>query len=129
LSLARIAISASTHRVPVSDGHLMSVSLETRERVDVDRARKLLREFRGEPQERGLPTAPAEPIVLVDDDDRPQPRLDRGLGAGMAAVVGRVRECPALGLRMEVLSHNTIRGAAGGTLLIAELLAARGLLP
>lgn len=123
------AVSAHTHRVPVSDGHLMSVSLSTREPLDPEAARRALREFRGEPQERGLPSAPAAPVVLVDGDDRPQPRLDRGAGGGMAVVAGRVRECPVLGLRLELLGHNTLRGAAGGTLLIAELVAARGLLP
>jgi aspartate-semialdehyde dehydrogenase len=127
--LARIAISSHTHRVPVSDGHLMAVSLSTREPLEPGRAREVLAAFEGEPQRRGLPSAPVRPIVLVDGEDRPQPRLDRELGEGMSVAVGRLRPCPVLGLRLELLSHNTLRGAAGGTLLIAELLAARGMLP
>jgi aspartate-semialdehyde dehydrogenase len=126
---AQITISSHTHRVPVSDGHLMAVSLATREPMDPDTARSVLAVFEGEPQQRELPSAPERPVVIVDGDDRPQPRLDRHVGSGMAVAVGRVRPCPVLGLRLELLSHNTLRGAAGGTLLIAELLVARGLLP
>lgn len=122
-------VSAHVHRVPVSDGHTLAVSLATDEPLSAGEAAQLLREFRAEPQERGLPSAPTEPVVVVSGDDRPQPRLDRMIGAGMSAVVGKIRSCPSLGLKFEVLSHNTVRGAAGGTLLIAELLAARGVLP
>ncbi len=126
---AGLRISPHTHRVAVSDGHLMSVSLETERPLSPGDAARALQAFRGEPAVRALPSAPERPIVVLDEDDRPQPRLDRMRGGGMAVTVGRVRPCPALGLAMEVLSHNTIRGAAGGTLLIAELLAAEGRLP
>ena len=76
-----------------------------------------------------LPSAPGRPIVVRDEEDRPQPLLDRQSGGGMAVVVGRIRPCPVLGTKLVLLSHNTVRGAAGGTLLNAELLAARNLLP
>ena len=126
---ADIVVSAQVHRVFVLDGHMLSVSVELERPLDPDAARRVFAEFRGAPQEAGCPSAPAQPIVVVDGRDRPQPRLDRMAGGGMAIVVGQVRACPALGLRFEVLGHNTIRGAAGGTLLIAELLAARGWTP
>ncbi|MDH3284240.1 MAG: aspartate-semialdehyde dehydrogenase [Acidobacteriota bacterium] len=123
---ADLLVSAHTHRVGVSDGHLLAVSLETDEPLSPADAAGVLAAFRGEPPVPGLPSAPPEPVVVLDADDRPQPRLDRMRGRGMTVSVGRVRACPVLGLAMEVLSHNTIRGAAGGTLLIAELLAAEG---
>jgi aspartate-semialdehyde dehydrogenase len=82
--------------------------------------------FRGEIDGDGLPSAITPPIVVRHELDRPQPRLDRDTGGGMTVVVGRVRRCPVLDFKFEVLSHNTVRGAAGGTLLNAELLVARG---
>ncbi len=124
-----VAVAAQVHRVPVSDGHMLAVSLQTSPRIGPERAAELMARFRGAPQELGLPSAPDPPIVVLGADDRPQPRLDRMTGAGMAAVVGRIRPCPVLGLRMEVLSHNTIRGAAGGTLLIGELVRSQDLVP
>jgi len=87
-----------------------------------------LREFRGEPQELNLPSAPRQPIHLLDETDRPQPRLDRDREGGMAVSVDRLRPCPILDYRMVALVHNTIRGAAGAALLNAELLEAKGLL-
>ncbi|RMG46364.1 MAG: aspartate-semialdehyde dehydrogenase [Acidobacteria bacterium] len=125
---ASMRVSAHSHRVPVEDGHLMAVSLEADPPIEPQEALERLLEFRGEPQERRLPSAPVRPVVVCTDPHRPQPRLDREAGNGMAVTVGRVRRCPVLGLRLVVLGHNTIRGAAGGTLLLAELLAARGLL-
>lgn len=125
---APIAISAQVHRVPVIDGHLVSVSLSTKKPLDPDQARAVLAAYRAEPQRLGLPSAPEIPIVVRNEEDRPQPRLDRDAGRGMAAVVGQIRVCPVLGLRLEILGHNTVRGAAGGTVLIGELLVARGLL-
>ncbi|GAB4374878.1 MAG: aspartate-semialdehyde dehydrogenase [Acidobacteriota bacterium] len=126
---APVTISAHTHRVPVQDGHLIAVSVETGRALAPERAAELMRAYRGEPQRLGLPTAPEAPIRVVEADDRPQPRLDREAGGGMAVTVGRIARCPVLGLRFELLAHNTLRGAAGGTLLLAELLAARGSLP
>ena len=88
-----------------------------------------LASFRGDIEGLGLPTAPALPIVVRREPDRPQPRLDRDCGGGMSVVVGRLRACPVLTLRFVVLSHNMVRGAAGGAVLNAELLAAKDLLP
>jgi aspartate-semialdehyde dehydrogenase len=87
-----------------------------------------LREFRGEPQALSLPSAPLQPIHVLDETDRPQPRLDRDREGGMAVSVGRLRPCPILDYRMVALVHNTIRGAAGAALLNAELLEAKGML-
>lgn len=129
IELLDVAVAAQVHRVPVTDGHLLAVSVQSSPRIGPDRAIELMARFRGEPQELGMPSAPAAPIVILAGEDRPQPRLDRGAGEGMSVVVGRVRPCPVLGLRFSVLSHNTIRGAAGGTLLLGELIRARGLVP
>ena len=85
--------------------------------------------FRGDVEGLDLPSAPSPPIVVRREPDRPQTRLDRDCGGGMTAVVGRVRACPVLTLRFVVLSHNMVRGAAGGAVLNAELLAAKDLLP
>jgi len=123
---APIPVSAHCHRVATLDGHLEAVSIELERPVSVAGAVETLRSFRGPVAGMGLPSAPERPIVVRDEPDRPQPRLDRDAGAGMTVVVGRVRPCPAMTLRFELLSHNTIRGAAGAALLNAELLAARG---
>ncbi len=126
---ATFLAAAQVHRVPVVDGHLMSISVKTRQPLDPLEAIDRLRSFRAPREVAELPSAPVPPILVRGEEDRPQPRLDRGAGNGMAVSLGRVRSCPILGLRMEALSHNTIRGAAGGTLLIAELLHSRSLLP
>jgi aspartate-semialdehyde dehydrogenase len=126
---ADVAVSSHCHRVPTIDGHMESVSVELARPASPEQAVEALRAFRGEAADLSLPSAPAAPIVVRDEPDRPQPRLDRTTGGGMSAVVGRVRRCPVLTLRFEVLSHNTVRGAAGGTLLNAELLVARQRVP
>lgn len=126
---AAITVSAHCHRVATLDGHLEAVSLELGRPADVGAVVEVLRGFRAAAPANALPSAPALPISVRDEPDRPQPRLDRDCGRGMTVVVGRVRPCPVLGLKLELLSHNTIRGAAGGTVLNAELLAARELLP
>ncbi|MFN7966133.1 MAG: aspartate-semialdehyde dehydrogenase [Acidobacteriota bacterium] len=123
------AVSAHVHRVPVSDGHTLAVSAAFDPPISPTQAVDAMRAFQAEPQRRALPSAPDPAIVVLSDLDRPQPRLDRMAGGGMAVVVSKVRVCPVLGLKFEVLSHNTVRGAAGGTLLIAEMLQAEGLLP
>ena len=92
-------------------------------------AARVLREFRGDLADLDLPSAPPRPILVRTEEDRPQPRRDRDEGDGMIVVVGRVRPCPVLTLRYELLSHNTVRGAAGAAILNGELLAARQLLP
>ena len=125
---APFRISAQVNRVPTIDGHLMTISLKLRTSADLDRIRRVIEEFRGEPQHLGLPTAPQRPLHYIDGDDRPQPRLDRDRENGMSVSVGRLRACPLLDIRMVALVHNTIRGAAGAAILNAELLRAKGLL-
>ena len=124
---AQIGISAQVTRVPVIDGHTALLSIGFARKPGVDEALAALAEFRAPELVRGLPSAPERPLVLRTEADRPQPRRDRDAGAGMSASIGRVRACPLLDLRMVVLSHNTIRGAAGGALLNAELLVAAGI--
>jgi len=125
---ADIAISVHCNRVSVRDGHTETVSLTLRGGPSVDEVKASFRAFRGRPQELHLPTAPEHPIVVREEQDRPQPVLDRDVEKGMASVVGRVREDPVLGHKFVVLGHNTIRGAAGGSVLNAELLLAEGCL-
>jgi aspartate-semialdehyde dehydrogenase len=107
----------------------MAVFVKLGRRAAAAEASRILAEFRGEPQKRELPTAPRQPIHVLTANDRPQPRLDRDREGGMAVSVGRVREDTQFDLRLEVLVHNTIRGAAGVAILNGELLQARGLLP
>jgi aspartate-semialdehyde dehydrogenase len=126
---AGFAISASVHRVAVSDGHTMAIFARLDRKASAADAARALAEFRGEPQERRLPTAPRQPIHVLDAPDRPQPRLDRDREGGMAVSVGRVREDRTFDLKLEALVHNTIRGAAGAAILNAEMLKARDLLP
>jgi aspartate-semialdehyde dehydrogenase len=126
---ADIAVSAHCHRVPTLDGHLEAVSVELDRKPSPEEAIEALAAFRGDVLGLNLPTAPSPPIVVRREPDRPQTRLDRDAGSGMTVVVGRVRTCPVLTLRFVVLSHNMVRGAAGGAMLNAELLAAKDLLP
>src|SRR3989442_6613708 len=123
------AFSAHCNRVPVRDGHTETVSVSLRGRPSVADVKDALREFRGRPQELDLPTAPKRPIIVRDEPNRPHPILDPDSERGMAATVGRVREDPALGIGYVVLTHNVIRGAAGASVLNAELLQAEGCLP
>jgi aspartate-semialdehyde dehydrogenase len=126
---AAFPISSSVHRVAVVDGHTMAIFVKLARRASPAEASRVFAEFRGEPQQRELPTAPRHPIHVLTANDRPQPRLDRDLEGGMAVSVGRVREDRQYDLRFEALVHNTIRGAAGAAILNGELLQARGLLP
>jgi aspartate-semialdehyde dehydrogenase len=123
-----VVVSAQTTRVPVLDGHTEAISIAFGTRPELDAVRGALRNFRGRPQELKLPSAPEPPIVLLDADDRPQPRLDAGRGDGMSVSVGRLRRCPVLDVKLVALGHNTVRGAAGAAILNAELMASEGLL-
>lgn len=123
---ADMRISAQCHRVPVIDGHMEAVSLKLRRKASPADVAAALSEFRGEPQRLGLPSAPARPIEVREEPDRPQTRLDRDAGDGMAVVVGRIRACRVLDIRLVLLSHNLGRGAAGAAILNAELLAENG---
>jgi aspartate-semialdehyde dehydrogenase len=121
-------VSAHTNRVPVIDGHTMTVSVDLEEDPDVEEVIEAFQTFQGRPQELKLPTAPVPAIVVMREPNRPQPRLDANLGDGMAVSVGRVRTCPVLSSRFVALGHNTVRGAAGASILNAELMKAEGLL-
>jgi aspartate-semialdehyde dehydrogenase len=123
---AEFAVSAHTNRVATVDGHLMTVSVGFRRRVTPEDATAALRDFRPSPRVSCLPSSPTPPIEVDSRPDRPQPRLDLERGRGMAVTVGRVRACPILDLRLALLGHNTIRGAAGQAVQIAELLVAEG---
>jgi aspartate-semialdehyde dehydrogenase len=126
---ASLAISATCVRVPISDGHTLSVSVQLDRAVELGELRAAWEGFEVAGDVRALPSAPERPFVLLDEPDAPQPRLHRMLGDGMTASIGRVRECPLLDWKFVTLSHNTLRGAAGGALLAAELAVARGYLP
>jgi aspartate-semialdehyde dehydrogenase len=127
-ALYRAVISAHTNRVPVIDGHTMTVSVDLEEDPEIEDVLEAFASFSGRPQELKLPTAPDPAIVVMREPNRPQPRLDAGLADGMAISVGRVRKCPVLSNRFVALGHNTIRGAAGASVLNAELMKAEGLL-
>jgi aspartate-semialdehyde dehydrogenase len=128
VKLAGFQLSAHTNRVAVTDGHLVCASLEFEQPPAPAAAVAVLQDFQPPAAVRGLPSAPQRPIEVRAEADRPQPRLDREAGRGMTTVVGRVRPDPLFHLKFVVLSHNTIRGAAGGAILNAELLAAQGYL-
>jgi aspartate-semialdehyde dehydrogenase len=129
IRFADCRISAHTNRVFVEDGHMECVSLELEKKATPGEIASTLACFSSLPQELRLPSAPERPIIVTAEKDRPQPRFDRDAGNGMSAVVGRIRECPVFDIRFVVLSHNTIRGAAGAAILNAELMKAQRLLP
>ncbi|MGI0079640.1 MAG: aspartate-semialdehyde dehydrogenase [Nitrososphaerales archaeon] len=123
---ASIDVFCSCNRVAVIDGHLESVYLESEE--PITDPKQVFESFSGIPQRMKLPSAPEKPIVVREEEDRPQPRLDRMAGNGMSTVVGRLRQSGGNGKRVlqyHLLTHNTIRGAAGGAILTAELLASK----
>jgi aspartate-semialdehyde dehydrogenase len=125
---ADIAISPSCNRVAARDGHLEVVSVEFERRPSMDEVVEALRGFESEPYRLGCPSAVDPTIIVRDEPDRPQTVRDRDAGAGMAVTVGRIRPCEVFHYKFVVLSHNTIRGAAGGAILNAELMAARGMI-
>jgi aspartate-semialdehyde dehydrogenase len=126
IEVASMAVSAQCHRVNVSDGHMAAVRVKLARKAELLEVRESLESFRSLPQELGLHSAPARPIVVRDEADRPQPKLDRDSGRGMTITVGRLLPDSVLDYRFVVLSHNTIRGAAGAAILNAELLIALG---
>jgi len=123
---ADLTLSAHCNRVAVEDGHTESVSLKLRKPATAEEIIQAWNEFRCLPQKLKLPTAPEQPIIYESAPDRPQPRLDRDRGRGMSAVCGRLRPCNIFDWKFTVLSHNTIRGAAGAAVLNGELLKAQG---
>jgi len=122
-----IAISAQCNRVNVKDGHLETLNIELDKKGSLEDVKNAMKKF-NPLKELNLPSSPSQPIIVMDEDDRPQPRMDRDLERGMGSVVGRVRECPVLDYKFIVLGHNTVRGAAGAAVLNAELLKAKGLI-
>jgi len=121
-----IPISATCTRVPVRDGHTESVSVRLATKATADEMIDAWRSFKGRPQELNLPSAPKHAVIVREEQDRPQPNRDRMAENGMASVVGRLRPCPILDWKFVVLGHNTIRGAAGASILNAELALAEG---
>jgi aspartate-semialdehyde dehydrogenase len=126
---AGFTMTAHCNRVAVEDGHTESVSVKLKRKAAADEIISVFNDFRSTPQELKLPLAPAQPLVYDAAPDRPQPRFDVDRGHGMTVSVGRLRPCGVLDYKFTVLSHNTIRGAAGAALLNAELLNVQGLLP
>jgi aspartate-semialdehyde dehydrogenase len=122
---AEMRVSAQCHRVNVSEGHLGALRVKLARAVGLEEFTGALASFTALPQELGLHSAPAHPVIVRDELDRPQPRLDRDAGGGMSVTVGRIRPDAVLDYRFVALSHNTVRGAAGAAILNAELLAAK----
>jgi aspartate-semialdehyde dehydrogenase len=129
VELAEMAITAHANRVPVEHGHTVCVSMSLDRKPSLGEAVEAMRTWRGADEARALPSAPERAINFTDDSARPQPRRDVMLGRGMTVTVGRLRPDPVLHFKLVAMGHNTIRGAAGASLLNAELMAVRGLLP
>ena len=125
---ADIAVSAHCNRVHVRDGHMECVSVELDDQAAPEEVIEAWRSFKPEVAGLKLPSVPDPFIVYKDEENRPQPRRDREMGKGMTVSVGRLRKCPILQYKFVVLSHNTVRGAAGAAIADAELLAAKGML-
>ena len=121
-------VSAHCNRVPVVDGHTVTVSVEFERKPSRDQIIRAMENYRSVPQERKLPSAPPQPVIYMEEHDRPQPRRDVERERGMAVFVGRLRECPVLDYKFVALGHNTVRGAAGAAVLNAELMYSEGLL-
>jgi len=124
---ANFQLSASCNRVHVKDGHLESVFVKLEQDPSIEEIEEAFTGFKGEPQELKLPSAPAQPIVVRHERNRPQPRFDRDTGRGMSIAVGRIRKDPIMTIKYMCLGHNTVRGGAGAGILSAELFVAKGL--
>ena len=125
---ARIKVSAQANRGAVQHGHTVCLSIEFENKPTVNEAIEVLKNYRGPEIAWDLPSAPPRPIIVRTEPDRPQPRRDRDTRNGMVATVGRVRPCPIFDLKLVSVIHNAIRGAAGGSVLNAELLVSGGYL-
>lgn len=126
---ARMTVSAHCNRVPVETGHTVCLSVRLREHARADEVASTLGAWRGAAEARGLPTSPDYPVLVADAPDRPQPRRDVASGAGMTVTVGRIRPDALLDVKLVAMGDNIIRGAAGASVLNAELMANCGLLP
>src|SRR5207244_889720 len=125
---ADMRVSAQCNRVNVTDGHMASIRVSLAKKVSLDEVREALSSFRSVPQELQLYSAPARPVIVRAEIDRPQPRLDRDAGNGMSVTVGRIMPDSVFDYRFVALGHNTIRGAAGAGIRNAEMLFANGYL-
>jgi aspartate-semialdehyde dehydrogenase len=123
-----VRVSAQTNRVPVVDGHTEAVSVALEDKPGLAALRAAIDGFAGSPQRLGLPSAPERPLLYIDQPNRPQPRFDASRGRGMTVSIGRLRPCGVLDWKFVALGHNTVRGAAGASVLNAELMQAEGLL-
>jgi aspartate-semialdehyde dehydrogenase len=121
-------VSAHCNRVPVVDGHTVTVSVELSSKPSVEDLRRAFESYTSVPQQRNLPSAPQRPVQYMEQQDRPQPRKDVERDRGMAAYIGRLRPCPVLDWKFVALGHNTVRGAAGAAVLNAELMYTEGML-
>lgn len=119
-------ISAQCNRVPVLDGHLECIQVKLNNKAKIDEIKNAWLTFLGEPQKLKLPSAPLKPLYYFDEDRYPQPRIHRNIENGMAVSIGRLREDTIFDYKFVILSHNTNRGAAGGAILCAELIKAKG---
>lgn len=128
IASAGFPVSAHANRVPVEHGHTVCVSIELDQKASAEEVERALREWRGHECARGLPTSPALPIIVSDQPDHPQPRRQVDSGGGMSVVVGRVRQDPIFDVKLVAMGHNIVRGAAGASVLNAELMVQRGLL-
>lgn len=125
---ADFIVSAHCNRVPVFDGHTETLSIKFSGKTSIEEVKQVLSGFKGLPQELQLPSAPENPIIVFEEEDRPQPARDVWKNRGMSTCIGRIRECPVLDVKMVILGHNTVRGAAGAALLNAETFVAKGYL-
>ncbi len=121
-------VSAHCNRVPVVDGHTVTISVEFASRPDEADLLRAFEEFTSVPQKRRLPSAPPKPVIYMSQTNRPQPRKDAERERGMAVFVGRLRQCPVFDYKFVAMGHNTVRGAAGAAVLNAELMVSEGLL-
>jgi len=128
IDLAGFPVSAQCNRVAVEDGHTESVSIKLARKTTVEDLADFLRNYSGVPQKLQLPSAPEQPFIVMEAKDRPQPRFDVNRSRGMATLVGRIRPCSILDFKFTLMGHNTVRGAAGASILNAELLKAQGFL-
>ncbi|KAJ2044619.1 aspartate-semialdehyde dehydrogenase, partial [Coemansia sp. S2] len=127
--LSDLRVSATCNRVPVVDGHTECANVEfAGPPPTIDEIKQCLREYTCEAQTLGCYSAPAQVIHVTEEEDRPQPRLDRNAGEGMSVTVGRIRPCPVFHVKFTLLVHNTVLGAAGASILNAEYAAKKGLI-
>jgi aspartate-semialdehyde dehydrogenase len=122
-------VSAHANRVPVEHGHTVCLSVQLEEKADAKEVERAIAEWRGDPSARGLPSSPERPLIVSDQPDQPQPRRQVDTGNGMTVVVGRVRPDPIFDVKLVAMGHNIVRGAAGASVLNAELMVHRGLIP